>query len=402
MIQQIKLKNFKGHKDSTIAFTNGVNVITGSSSAGKSSILAGVRWILENRPSGDELISHWNLDKKDNPIEDTSCEIITDSTAVKRLKNKDLNAYIVDDVELKCVGRDVPEQVTIALPLSKLNIHRQLEPHFLLSDSAGDVAKYLNSLIGLTLIDTMMTKANKDNKDCKDSILTTETIITTAKKTIEELAWVEKAEQLWNEIEEYTERKEVTESKHNELYKLIDEYTSITSTMERNAFLLVSARYLVDKVNEAVVAKTTTDNDMRNLQNLISEYEKAKEVVDKKPICIKAQVLIQNIANLLILLDTTNKEFTDLTNLLRSIEISKKVADKKTIYTKAINLIKEIESMVVESTKVTKAISDIENTLNTIRTTEETIAKLKVELANLRSQLPKVCPSCGQEILEDK
>ena len=41
-LTEIKLENFQDHKDSTISLTNGINLIVGSSDAGKSAILRAV------------------------------------------------------------------------------------------------------------------------------------------------------------------------------------------------------------------------------------------------------------------------------------------------------------------------------------------------------------------------
>ncbi len=44
-LTEIKLENFQDHKDSTISLTNGINLIVGSSDAGKSAILRAVNFV---------------------------------------------------------------------------------------------------------------------------------------------------------------------------------------------------------------------------------------------------------------------------------------------------------------------------------------------------------------------
>ena len=52
MIQSIRLQNFQSHKDSYLRFSNGINIISGQSNNGKTSLLRGLNWVITNRPQG--------------------------------------------------------------------------------------------------------------------------------------------------------------------------------------------------------------------------------------------------------------------------------------------------------------------------------------------------------------
>jgi exonuclease SbcC len=47
-IQKLKIKNFQSHHDTEIEFGPGINVITGTSDAGKTSILRAIMFVLYN------------------------------------------------------------------------------------------------------------------------------------------------------------------------------------------------------------------------------------------------------------------------------------------------------------------------------------------------------------------
>jgi DNA repair exonuclease SbcCD ATPase subunit len=64
MIKRIEIKNFQAHKNTEIDFDPGVNVISGASDAGKSSIFRALLWVITNRPSGDS-IKNWDCKKDD-------------------------------------------------------------------------------------------------------------------------------------------------------------------------------------------------------------------------------------------------------------------------------------------------------------------------------------------------
>lgn len=48
MISKITIRNFQTHKKSELEFTDGVNLIVGSSDNGKSSVIRAFRWLAEN------------------------------------------------------------------------------------------------------------------------------------------------------------------------------------------------------------------------------------------------------------------------------------------------------------------------------------------------------------------
>jgi exonuclease SbcC len=60
MIQSIVLRNFQAHKNTEISLDKGITAIVGSSDSGKTSILRAFYWVLQNKPSGIQMVSYWN------------------------------------------------------------------------------------------------------------------------------------------------------------------------------------------------------------------------------------------------------------------------------------------------------------------------------------------------------
>jgi exonuclease SbcC len=139
MISSITLTNFQSHDINFLRLSSGVNVIIGSSDSGKTAILRALNWCVYNRPSGKAHISYWNKDLKD----ETTVVITKKQGQVLRIRGNDFNGYRIargdpDDVsviELEAVGTDVPEEVTKLLNLSEVNIQRQMDRPFLISES---------------------------------------------------------------------------------------------------------------------------------------------------------------------------------------------------------------------------------------------------------------------------
>jgi exonuclease SbcC len=52
MITQLNITNFQSHVKSVLKLSPGINVICGPSDSGKSAIIRGLRWVIENQPTG--------------------------------------------------------------------------------------------------------------------------------------------------------------------------------------------------------------------------------------------------------------------------------------------------------------------------------------------------------------
>jgi exonuclease SbcC len=124
-----------------------ITAITGPSDVGKSSILRAIRWLATNRPLGDGFIR----DGTDN----TSVTLWTDSDKLSRRKG-DENTYHVNGKELKAFGTDVPSDVTDLLKIDGVNFAGQHDSPFWFDLTPGEVARKLNEIVDLTLIDTVM------------------------------------------------------------------------------------------------------------------------------------------------------------------------------------------------------------------------------------------------------
>jgi len=136
MIKKLHIKNFQSHKDSVLELTAGLNVITGTSDSGKSAIIRAVELVRTNRPRGTSYIRQGSKGG-------TSVEVTTDLGTACRKRSGTTNQYLVDGEELNAVGADVPAKVLDVLLLDDINIHNQLDSHFMLLESPGKVAKVL-------------------------------------------------------------------------------------------------------------------------------------------------------------------------------------------------------------------------------------------------------------------
>jgi len=152
MIKALSLSNFQSHKQSSLEFDPGVNVIIGPSDSGKTAIIRALRWLVWNRPLGDAMRSTWGGE--------TKVELILDQERIIRSKDK-ADEYILGATEppkakilFKAFGTTIPPEITQALNLNAINLQQQLDSPFLLTDSSGEVAKHFNKVAHLDQIDS--------------------------------------------------------------------------------------------------------------------------------------------------------------------------------------------------------------------------------------------------------
>ncbi len=150
MIKDLGLTNFRSHKKTTLNFHEGVNVIVGDNSAGKTNLARALNWIINNKPSGDSFRSHWGGE--------TKVTLQIDDQEITRQKTKSSNEYLIgykgDLYSFKAFGQDIPEDISKGLNFSSINFQKQHDSPFLLGETPGSVARYLNEIINNKKIDS--------------------------------------------------------------------------------------------------------------------------------------------------------------------------------------------------------------------------------------------------------
>lgn len=147
MIKKLVIENFQSHEKTELNLAPGVNVITGVSQSGKTAILRALHWLLHNRPSGERFRS-WFASGATKVMIETS-----EGDRIWHVKDDKINSYTVGSNVFDKIGRDIPDMVQSALRISELNIQRQLDKPFLVTSSAGEVAKTINRITRLEMVD---------------------------------------------------------------------------------------------------------------------------------------------------------------------------------------------------------------------------------------------------------
>lgn len=152
MVQNLKIQNFQSHENTEISFDKGVNVIVGSSDSGKSAIIRALRWATTCNPRGDAIRSFWGGDTK---VSITTHE----GHVIERIRTNGINRYILrknneEELIFDAFGNNVPKEIEEILNIEEaINFQHQIDPPFLISETAGSTASHFNRMANLEKID---------------------------------------------------------------------------------------------------------------------------------------------------------------------------------------------------------------------------------------------------------
>lgn len=395
MIKKITLKNFQSHADSTFEFCPTTNSIVGSSNNGKTVVLRAISWVVTNRPSADSLVSHWAKDEKGNQTDDMSVTIETDEHIVTRLKTKKINTYIVDGKTLEAVGRDVPKEVSDALNMNDVNIQKQMDAPFLLSDSPGEVARFFNKLIKLDKIDTYLSSVESKKRKTRDSLQLAVENKEKTEKELENYTWTDKAEGLLTKLKELDILSEKLYENIQLLKQQILDKRNLDSTVQEVTKSVTKSVALIRKIETTVENKEVLFNEVGGLSETIGNYNRSKHSVDEyTPIIKKAIGLIDFIGtydperyvSTIQNLSTTVREYCTQKKIL-DLDVDLEYADK---------LVKRIIKTNEKMNSEAPGILTLKESIDLIKTSLNNDTDEQIE--ELERSLPPFCPTCGGPI----
>lgn len=192
-IDRIEAENFMSYDKLDIELSHGLNVIRGESNNGKTNILRLIDWVEKNEPKGDSMISNWA----------NSCWArITYSNGyvVERGRSRTSAGYYeITDPQgntqrYEGFGNNIPPEVFNATQrpyvwITKddkrdLSFASQLEPAFLVTESAPSRAAAIGRLTNVQNVDATIRRLNAENRELSKEIKIKQKLIDTETKKL--------------------------------------------------------------------------------------------------------------------------------------------------------------------------------------------------------------------------
>ncbi len=166
-LNKLELIEFQKHKNLTLDFSNGVNILHGSSDSGKSCVRRAIEFLCDFnvcdgiRKTGSKKTSvkGW----------------FSNGNIITRIRSSSINRYILEkngtEQSFDAIGRSAPEEIINAIGIHPLEIDGkkfylnsfpQISLPFLFDLSPSDRAKILNKLTGNDVLDKLFGEFNKD------------------------------------------------------------------------------------------------------------------------------------------------------------------------------------------------------------------------------------------------
>ena len=296
-IEKLIIDNFQCHKHTEIEFCNGLNVFTGESDSGKSSIMRAFSFVYGELSGGaKDYIKHGEKEARVSLFLSNGNIV----TRVVEAKQNGFNGYVVFDasqnVEFKVNTKSTPQiqQLLGYCPLSvdekthfSLNFLNQDDAHFFIGKNVTPAlrAKIIGTIYKTHFADFLLREYETSLK--KDNILLRNKIeeVQTKQQDVDRMSHVVQMEKDLADAEKlYTE----IEALNLELNKLKWFKTKMTEVSEKGKRLknmiseldgICSARDLVNESRNLSLAKTTGEK-LAYLNKNISELDKRVEVMD--------------------------------------------------------------------------------------------------------------------------
>ena len=174
----------------------------------------------------------------------------------------------------KAFGNAVPDPIARLLNVSETNFQSQHDPSYWLVLSPGEVAKRLNKIVDLEIIDRVLANVASRIRRCRDRVETAKELLVQSRRDREELAWVPEAV-----------------DHHQRIVELRDKVTDLSRRIASAASLLAEGRKLDSLRRDArdarlalatlVSRETTIVERDRMLQTMKQLYSDAKSYSER-------------------------------------------------------------------------------------------------------------------------
>lgn len=451
MLKTLRVQNYESHKDSLLNFHPGINTVIGDSDKGKSGIFRSIMAVTSNKMMELSHISKWIKGKDGSGKilsgEECRIELGMDNGTVTRIRSDKQNSYLVTglDDSLDAVKKDVPEQVAKLVNMDDVNYQWQFDPPYFLGISAGQVAKELNKIVKIDVIDKYISVSKKKVRETETKIANEQAEIDKQDIGIEKLIWVESAKPHVEVLKETMASIDAITAKLALLEKLLNQHSESIAIVEKYKPVLEAEKWVLGAKRDAadaIIAKTkimALDKDI----DLLSRASRFK-VFNHQPV-MNAIALLKEIEMDNVTANMIRASISTITSIIANHSDAQVVLQHKEGILEAgdaLSSIKQMDDRIVDLRdsiiKIGKSISSLNSAdtvlanrgeiervsaiIDFVNTTSERIshkksdifdlgrlinyynsnikdvAVLGEEIRMLQASMPECCVTCGQPI----
>jgi DNA repair exonuclease SbcCD ATPase subunit len=384
---EFELNNFQSHKNTSLKFDAGVNVIVGVSDSGKSAIMRALRWLWTSRPLGDYFV-RWGE-------KDCTVKLCINGNEIIRGKEKKNNYYSVNGKTLEATKTEVPAEVVDALKLEDINWQGQRDLDFLLSLSPLETSKYIQKLCGLEAVPPVLSNLASIELETKKKLKDIEEQKINLEKKIKSFEDFGKVQILQEHLEKSFAEMETSKAKIDALEKAVNEVKDAAKKLQRGRKIPDMAQMAIHIKEMLLPVRQMNSDRIKPLEILCMEFGK----LESRLADFKGLTRIFPLVIALKKLQAERQALPPLHSLELIVDGGKSLAglDKKRFMLPDINLVADhvraAKEFKADREKHEKVIVDA---ISMVSWTREDLRKTTAALNEARSNLPKVCPACGR------
>lgn len=269
MIKSLQLEDFQAHKKLCITFTPGITTIIGDTDVGKSAVIRALRWVCQNVPQGAEFV-RWG----------SKCAVVSlevEESVIVRSKGKSENGYLMNGDEFKAFGTGVPDPITKVLKLSDLNFQEQHDAPFWLSIGGSEVARQMNRIVNLEIIDGVLANVATRLRKAKDTAELVAQRRDEAKVQLESMAAVPEADEALQSVERSETAWQQKAARAALLAEHVENLTQLQTEAEKKARGKRRGEILLQLADEWNAAVQRTDT----LQSLVLTMQDSRKAMSR-------------------------------------------------------------------------------------------------------------------------
>ncbi len=273
-IKSLKLENFESWEFAKFYFHPGVNVFVGLSDSGKSSVLRALYLLIENKPSGEDYRSTFANKKAITTVTGE----FSDGTIVSRRRGNSINQYILQlpgqkEQIFEAFKSNIPDEIANAINLNSVNIQRQVELPFLLSQNAADRGRFFNEVAGLDKIDSSQKYANGKVLEAGREQVSCEKEIERITEELKTLEFIPDLESRIVELQAAAEKEAVLRNKIKLMHRVLWNLQQINEELEELEKIdvaKISAKIKLSLIN--IQAYKQQASRLEKIKNLHEDY----------------------------------------------------------------------------------------------------------------------------------
>lgn len=267
MLTKIVGENFQRFEKVVLDLDPRCTTIVGRSYRGKSSVV---------RLLGFALLNVWDKSFQKNPKDKpTTATFWIDGHKVVRTKSARVNTVSLDGKEFAALGKDgLPPEVAALLNVGRDNFQFQFDPHFWFADSAGQVAKNINKMVDLEVIDQAQAEVAARLRKAKQGMETHLEEAARQKAIAAGLKWVVKFDQDLKALEALKRTADESSRRASRIVSVLRPLAELKTSLSRVSRAKGDGETVVSLGARLLNVTRTHDR----LRSILTKLEKAKPV----------------------------------------------------------------------------------------------------------------------------